>query len=122
MVFFYGLPAIMMYGVVAKKIGLLVIHYMKKCSLLVIEKRTWVDKKLYIIGAVVGVGFMALAGIILMTATDEGFGNGIYTYDHALYFLFTTTTTIGICHVQGSHQGFARGDFFFFFCKLFPVN
>lgn len=102
MVFLYGLPAIMMYGTIARKIGLLAIHYMKKGSLLVIDQRKWNEKRLYIIGAAVGMGFMSLAGIIEYTATDEGFGNGIDGYHDALYFLFTTTTTIGYGDVMMS--------------------
>jgi len=40
--------------------------------------------------------------VIYSIRTDEGFGNGIYTYWSALYFLYQTTTTIGLGDIMMS--------------------
>jgi len=75
---------------------------MKALSLKLISKETWIKFKLYIIGSVVLIGFFSLAALVFGTATDEGFGHGIYYYGDALYFLWTTTSTIGYGDVMMS--------------------
>jgi len=96
MVLLYGLPAIMVYGVVAKKIGLLSIYFIKCCSLRFMNEKEWVKRKLFIIGFILLLGFCGLAVFIQQTSTEEGFGQGIDNdFGNAVHFLWTTTSTIG---------------------------
>lgn len=103
MVVLYGLPAIMIYGVIAKKIGMLCVHFIEVWTkFLGVSSSTWRSHRLKFIGFYFLAGFFMMCGIILHTATDEGFGHGIYNYFHAIYFLYTTTMTIGYGDVMMS--------------------
>lgn len=106
MVFIYGLPAIIFYGVVAKKIGLLCIYFIKRASTIFMSEEEWIRKKLLIIGLICLTGFLLLAKLVAATSTEEGFGQGIdENYWTSIYFLWTTTSTIGYGDVMmsGSH-------------------
>lgn len=103
MVFVYGLPAIMIYGMLAKKIGMLMMYYIEKlCRACGVTAETWARRRLLFIGSFFFVGFLLMAGLIDYTATDEGFGHGITDYGVAFYFLYTTTMTIGYGDVMMS--------------------
>lgn len=102
-VILYGLPAIMVYGVIAKKIGILCMHFIQvlmiRCG---VSKATYVRHRIKFIGFFFFFGFFCMGALIKITATDEGFGHGIYTFFDSIYFLYTTTLTIGYGDVMMS--------------------
>jgi len=96
-VILYGAPAIVIYVFLAHSID--TIGRNKACfwSTDVYERHR---VKVYIV--ILVIIFLLTALLIEKTATDKGFGNGIYSYWHAWYFLWTTTSTIGYGDVMMS--------------------
>jgi len=103
MVIFWGLPAIMIYGVMARKIGGLCMYFIQKAVLKSgVSRPQYLKNRLKWISLFFFAGFMGMSMLIWQTATDEGFGEGIYSLFDAIYFLWTTTCTIGYGDVMMS--------------------
>jgi len=110
-VILYGLPAIMIYGVIAKKVGMLCMHFIKQfCTRFCVSVETYKLNRLKFIGFFFLFGFLAMSLLIYYTATDEGFGHGIKGAEGgpageifaSVYFLYQTTLTIGYGDVMMS--------------------
>jgi len=101
--FLYGLPAIAIYFLLARNIGLLTVSLLETVlTKTLISTETYSKHNNRITMTVTIVAFCLMSFCIYKTATDVGFGHGIYTYWHALYFLFQSTFTIGFGDVMMS--------------------
>jgi len=103
MVGVYGLPAIFAYASLAKRVGEILISFFQSFFVHLFSKETYDTYKNTTLICIVSLCYFGLAYIIRLTADDEGFGNGIYTYfPDAIYFLMTTSLTIGYGDVMMS--------------------
>jgi len=102
MVFLYGLPAIFCYAIIAKLVGEIVISFFASFFACFRNEEIYNRHKITIISTIFSICFFGLAYMIYYTSSDDGFGNGIYTYFDALYFLVQTTLTIGYGDVMMS--------------------
>lgn len=98
MVLLYGLPAIILFTLLAKKIGTLCFHYIQKLYTLCMNVDTYRAWRVYILFATItgcAMGMTALVRITAMQSDGTGFGKGIDRFSDAWYFMFQTTLTIG---------------------------
>jgi len=110
-VILYGLPSIMLYGFIAKKVGMLVMYFIRQlCVKCCVSKETYNQNRLKFIGLFFFIGFMAMSFLIFSTAVEGGFGSGIVDAEGgtlggifaSIYFLYQTTLTIGYGDVMMS--------------------
>jgi len=100
----YCLPSIACYVYISQAIGDIVLSLfasgISRCGC--INYDYYMANRLSIVGALAIGLSLFMAGVIYSIRTDEGFGNGVYTYFDAVYFLFQTTMTIGYGDVMMS--------------------
>jgi len=102
-VILWGLPAILLYGTIAKKVGTICMYFIHQCTIRCgVSEESYYEHRLKFIGIFYFIGFMAMSTLIWQTATDVGFGHAIYSFGDAVYFLYTTTATIGYGDVMMS--------------------
>lgn len=103
MVIVFGIPAIICYMFLARAIGDITLSlffgFLNRTCLPAAFVKKW--RVTIIVFALIFLS-LVMSLLILVTATDEGFGNGIYKFEHSLYFLWTTTSTIGYGDVMMS--------------------
>jgi len=103
-VLIYGIPAIGAYVWISKSIGYIVLDFFERsisyCGCMTYE--FYAKKRLSLIASLALVFSLLMSWVIFSIRTDEGFGNGVYTYFDAFYFLFQTTMTIGYGDVMMS--------------------
>jgi len=105
----FAVFAIPLYGIIARKIGLVFMVALEFIWLRILNciyknkaEEIWERRKFSLIGfSVLSMCFL-LSLIIYSTAEEEGFGQGINTFWDALYFLWITTSTIGFGDVMMS--------------------
>jgi len=104
MTFIYGLPAIILYGVISRKIGMLCFILIEKTTKCIckLSDESYKKHKIKIIMLFVLFFYICLSILIDQTATNDGFGNGMHDIRDALYFMWTTTATIGYGDVMMS--------------------
>jgi len=105
--FLYGFPAIVGYFGIARQIGLLAIIGIEAAWCRIISREKYLRCRGRLLALTLGVVYFILAILLKAQATDVGFGQGMYTLADAIYFLFTTTFTIGFGDVMMSgNSGF----------------
>lgn len=93
----YSFPSIIIYGNIASNIGVIVIDCIETASIYAMKMNEdqWHRYRILCYIGILFTLFIILAKVIQITAVNEGFGKGIVTHWDAIYFLWSTSSTIG---------------------------